>query len=51
MSFNFMAMVTIRDILEKEWRFVEMGPPPTFCSSVVALGTAVALVGVSFSTR
>ena len=39
----------IPNILEKEWRVPEMGPPPTFWSSAVALGTAVALVGVLFS--
>ena len=39
----------ILTILEKGWRFLGIGPPPTFWSFMVGLGTVMALVHVSFS--
>ena len=36
----------IPTVLEKVWKFPGTGPPPTFQSFMVSLGTVMVLVGV-----
>ena len=44
-----MSGMIISAILEKGWRFLRTGPPPTVWSLMVDLGTVMVPLDVSFS--